>query len=269
VSDDDFASEVESIRDEYRRRDVASQCRGVYTFENPAHAHLVFERERAILGALGRYLRVPLAQASILDVGCSAGVSLAFLALYGASASLLHGVDISESRIESGRNTFPGFDLRVSDGVDLPYDGSSFDLVQQITVLSSVPNDQLRHHLAAEMLRVLRPGGLVLSYDVAPLGLAPRVLNRALSMLGRRAPAPTPAVGRTDAEPVTLRAPTALDATEVRRLFRGATECELRRLSLYRPLAERLAGHDVALAAVSRVTPLTSAVLYVGEKPER
>ncbi|MGH3049649.1 MAG: class I SAM-dependent methyltransferase, partial [Gaiellaceae bacterium] len=177
-----LAAEVETIREEYRRRGAAPQCRGSYSFLNPTHVHVVLERERAILGAIARQLRVPLAQADVLDVGSSSGLSLGLLSIYGAEPSRLHGVDTDPDRIEAGGRRFPAFDLRVSDGMNLPYDDDSFDLVQQITMLSSVHSDDLRRQIAGEMLRVARPGALVLSYDAASVGLAPRVANRLLGL---------------------------------------------------------------------------------------
>lgn len=262
---EELSADVASIREEYGRRDVAAQCRGVYTFENPVHAYLVFERERAILAALARHLTVPLHRAAVLDVGCSSGLSLAFLAIYGASPDRLHGVDIVESRLEAGRSAFPGFGLRLGDGVDLPYEDRSFDLVQQITMLSSVPTLELRRHLAREMLRVLRPGGLVLSYDVATVGLLPRLLNRGLGALPHRPKPPTPP--SSDVPSVTLRPTVPLDAPALRALFAGVHVRELRRLTPYRPLVERFSGREALVAALGRFAPLTSALLYVAEKP--
>ncbi|HVS84125.1 MAG TPA: class I SAM-dependent methyltransferase [Gaiellaceae bacterium] len=234
---DDLAAEVEQIRDEYRRRSVAPQIAGEYSFLNPAHAHLVLQREQAILGALGRRLEVPLAEAEVLDVGCGVGTSLAFLAAYGAAPARLHGVDTDDARVEMGRASF-ALDLRASDGMTLPYEDASFDLVQQITMLSSVHSDALREQIAAEMRRVVRPGGLLLSFDVVATGLAPRLLNRGLS-LGRRGN-PTARTASTSSAAVELRLVRPLDGRELRRLFAPARELEAVRLSPYRPLVEKL-----------------------------
>lgn len=230
----ELAAEVEQIREEYRRRNTALS--GAYSLLDPTHAFLVLERERAILGALGRHLAVPLDQADVLDVGVGVGVSLALLASYGADPKRLHGVDTDDARVATASARFPAFDVRASDGSSLPYPDRSFDLVQQITMFSSVHSDELRVQIATEMLRVARPGGLVLSFDVLAPGLAPRLLNRGLSLV-RRTPAraaPADAVG-----PVALRPVRPLEGEELLRLF-GRAPLESVRLSPYRPLVEKL-----------------------------
>lgn len=225
--------EVDEIREEYRRRSEA--LAGAYSLLDPTHAYLVLERERAILGALGRHLAVPLAGADVLDVGTGVGTSLVLLAGYGADPVRLHGVDTDEARIETGRARFPSLDLRVSDGITLPHADASFDLVQQVTMLSSVHSDELRSAIAAEMARVVRPGGLVLSFDVLAPGLAPRLLNRALA-LGRRTALPGSAGG---GQGVALRPVRPLGEDELSELFR-LSALETVRLSPYRPLVEKL-----------------------------
>lgn len=261
---DELASEVEGIREEYRRR--SEVLRGGYSFLDPTHARLVFEREAAILGALGRWLPGPLDRAEVLDVGSSSGTSLALLAAYGADPGRLHGVDIDPSRVEAGKGRFPSLDLRFSDGMTLPFPDASFDLVQQITMLSSVHSDELRRQIAAEMLRVLRPGGLVLSYDAASVALPPRLLNRALGLGRRRAPVAPGSLPDGPPESTVLRQIRPVNEADLRALFASLEPLEMVRLSPYRPLVERLGRHPFAAAALS-VRAFATAVLYVGRAP--
>jgi ubiquinone/menaquinone biosynthesis C-methylase UbiE len=237
--DEALAREVEEIRAEYQRRSASTQTEGQYSFLNPAHAYLVLEREREILAALARHAGGTLAELEVLDVGCSSGVSLALLAAYGADPGRLHGVDTDAGRIATGADRFPAFDLRVSDGVTLPYPDASFDLVQQITMLSSVHSDALRARIAAEMRRVVRAGGLILSFDAAPVPVLPRLLNRALAV-GRRSPSAVAASSPAPVDEPALRQIRPLAAADLRALFAPAVELDVRRLSPYRPLVERL-----------------------------
>jgi SAM-dependent methyltransferase len=48
----------------------------------------------------------------------------------------------------------------------LPFADDRFDLVIQYTMFSSIMSPQLREAAAAEMLRVLRPDGRILWYDI-------------------------------------------------------------------------------------------------------
>jgi ubiquinone/menaquinone biosynthesis C-methylase UbiE len=55
--------------------------------------------------------------------------------------------------------------VREGDATRLPWPDRSFDIVLQSTVLSSILDPAVRARIAEEMLRVTRPGGLILSYD--------------------------------------------------------------------------------------------------------
>lgn len=255
------------IRDEYARRAIAPQCAGQYSFLNLAHCALVFEREQALLAALARHLAVPLEHARVLDFGCGSGLSLALLAVYGADSHQLHGVDLDVGRIERGQEQFPAFRLRAIEGHSLPYDDEVFDLVQQITVLSSVRDEDLRRRLGAEMVRVLKPGGLLLSYDVVPVPLIPRLVNRALTLVGAaRRKAGDRVSGADGASHVRLTPVVPLPEPELRKLFPGVETVEVVRLTPYRPLVERVASNGLAVALLRSLSPLSSACLFVGRK---
>ena len=257
-----FEQEVEAIRAEYARREVAPQISGEYSFLNPVHAALVLDRERAILNALAAHLTLPLNKAEILDVGSGAGTSLALLAAYGATSSNLHGVDILEQRIAAATRQFPSFDVVLGDGAIIPVPEETFDLVQQITMLSSVHNASLRERIAAEMVRVLRPGGLLLSYDVASVGLVPRVLNRGLRLIGREQ------AGQDEgpAEETELTPVHSLEEEELRRLFAPLEVLVIERLTPYRPLVERLVRRRALAGALIGARRWPSALLYVARR---
>lgn len=255
---------VAAIREEYVRRAAAPQCAGQYSLLNPAHAALVLERERVILRALSRHLDIELGVARVLDVGCGFGVSLALLAAYGADPSLLAGVDVMEDRIDAAGRRYPVFDLRVGSGRELPWPDESFDVVQQITMLSSVHDDDLRRALAAEMARVLRPGGLVLSYDVVRTPLPARALNFVLGRWRR----PAVAALTPGGEPkVTLTPVRPIGEPELRGLFQGLEPVEATRLSPYRPLVERLSARPLPIALLGLLPGTSTGLLFVAQKP--
>ena len=133
---------------------------------NPVGFHYRQAQERAMVRLLND-LAVDLERLEILDVGCGTGSQLRFLGSLGARAQALHGVDLMPGRIERAREAGPaGLDLRVGSADQLPWPDASFDLVSQFTVFSSILDAGLRGRVAREMVRVLRPGGHVLWYDV-------------------------------------------------------------------------------------------------------
>jgi SAM-dependent methyltransferase len=93
----------------------------------------------------------------VLEVGCGAAVDLARFVRGGALGT---GVDLAPSAIALARQNFAqqglAGDLLVADGEALPFPADSFDLVYAHGVVQYTADDR---RLAAECLRVLRPGG--------------------------------------------------------------------------------------------------------------
>ena len=92
---------------------------------------------------------------------------MTFLASLGALPGNLHGIDLMEYRIEAARALCPSDTyLSVEDAQHLPFEAQGFDVVSQLTVFSSILDPAVQRNVAAEIDRVLKPGGLVLWYDM-------------------------------------------------------------------------------------------------------
>ena len=168
--------EVERIRHEYRRRarEVAADA---YSLTRPENLFAAHQRARNGLAALSSEGFFPCAQKRILEVGCGAGGWLPLFELWGAMRGNLAGIDLDEARLARARRLLcadrddrgellaAGADLRLGDAAELPWPDGAFDLVLQSTVFSSVLDVAMRNAVAGEMLRVLKPGGIVLWYD--------------------------------------------------------------------------------------------------------
>jgi SAM-dependent methyltransferase len=106
-----------------------------------------------------------LTQMDILEVGCGSGGHLLRLLSLGVPPSNLHGIDLLPDRIKDATSMHEGVDFRLGNAVDLPWANGSMDVVMQFTCLSSVLDEEAREAIAQEMLRVLKPGGGILSFD--------------------------------------------------------------------------------------------------------
>ena len=99
----------------------------------------------------------------ILDVGCGIGGSSRILAReYGFDVV---GITISSSQVRRANDLTPKTLLcrfELMDALDLKFDKSSFDGVWSVEAGPHMPNKQL---YADEMLRVLRPGGVLAVAD--------------------------------------------------------------------------------------------------------
>jgi SAM-dependent methyltransferase len=90
----------------------------------------------------------------ILEVGCGTGTMLGHLARYGAA----EGVDASPEAVRFCRER--GIDrVTEADGVPLPFEDASFDLVTALDVIEHVEGDG---ELLAELRRITKPGGTLL-----------------------------------------------------------------------------------------------------------
>jgi ubiquinone/menaquinone biosynthesis C-methylase UbiE len=100
---------------------------------------------------------------SLLDVGCGPGTITADLARRVPSATVV-GIDLPPDLIATAQREHGAANLRfeVGDVYALPFDPDSFDLVYAHQVLQHLghPEQALR-----EVLRVLRPGGMVAVRD--------------------------------------------------------------------------------------------------------
>ena len=101
------------------------------------------------------------AGAAVLDVGCGAGATVAYLA--DAHGLLATGVDIAEDRLHEAARARPDLDFVAGRAETLPLDDASFDAVLCECVLSALPVPGLA---LAEMSRVLRPEGVALVSDL-------------------------------------------------------------------------------------------------------
>ncbi len=101
--------------------------------------------------------------ARILDYGCGYGRLLSDLAALGYTNAA--GIDRSAAMIARGRRECPELDLRVAAGA-APFADESFDLVLLFAVLTCVAADGDQRSLIADIVRLLRPGGLIYVSDM-------------------------------------------------------------------------------------------------------
>jgi SAM-dependent methyltransferase len=172
-------AEAERVRATYARRAE----RGLddrYAYWEPANLFIFQSRERALLSALRAAAMLPLAGRKVLDAGCGDGAVLRDLLRYGADATDLYGIDLLEDRVARARELTPGAQIEAGDVQAMPYQAASFDLVLAFTLLSSVTDAAARQRVASELLRVTKPGGLVVAYDfwVNPFNRDVKALKR-------------------------------------------------------------------------------------------
>lgn len=98
----------------------------------------------------------------VLDFGCGPGTISVGLAK-AIEPGELHGVDVKQAQIDLARSVataggHTNATFHVGDVTDLPFDDDYFDIAHGHSILTYVPDTQA---VLAEVLRVLKPGGLI------------------------------------------------------------------------------------------------------------
>ncbi len=133
---------------------------------NPSVWQGVQERQRALIALLARHAPASLSQLKVIEVGCGGGGNLLELLRMGFSPENMVGNELLPERAALARKNLPmACDVREGDATQLGFGDSSFDLVYQSVVFSSLLDDHFQQRLADEMWRWVKPGGAILWYD--------------------------------------------------------------------------------------------------------
>lgn len=199
---DERMGDVAQMAQRYARRRDGDRFQPL----RPEIWHGVQERQRAILRGLARRGVRDASPLHLVEVGCGAGADLLEFLRWGFLPEHLAGIELLPDRLAIARSRLPpAVRLMAGDATVADIADASQDIVFQSTVFSSLLEDETQERLAAAMWRWLRPGGVVLWYDLAldnpanpdVRGVPPRRL---------RALFPE---GRIDARRVTLARPLA------------------------------------------------------------
>jgi ubiquinone/menaquinone biosynthesis C-methylase UbiE len=159
------SDDIARLRNEYEDRKRRFAKRDVYSPFNRANLFIVQQRQREVLAALKKNAITDLSNLLILEMGCGGGGVLTEYLGFGASPENLYGADLLFDRLLHAHHTLPSSGVANTDGQSLPYSSKTFDLVLQYTAISSILDPEIRRNICADMLRVLKPKGLILWYD--------------------------------------------------------------------------------------------------------
>jgi len=133
-------------------------------------AHYTAEISRGLTIA-EQYLLSSLAgKGSVLDIGCGAGRACFELAEREYKVT---GIDVSEGLLSVARKISMDkgtpIDFIHTEGVWLPFQDNTFEVVTGFKILCYIPTRELRETYLAEIFRVLKPGGTcVMTQNVVP-----------------------------------------------------------------------------------------------------
>jgi ubiquinone/menaquinone biosynthesis C-methylase UbiE len=163
-------NEADRIRAEYDRRDRMLPP-DFYALTRPANLFADQQKTRWLLQLLTREGLLPLTGKKVLDIGCGDGQQLLQFESWGAKPEDLAGIELMQSRIDRAAARFAapahgaGPQLRLGDASALPWPSATFDLAHQGTVFTSVLDGAMKRSIANDIIRVLKPGGVLIWYD--------------------------------------------------------------------------------------------------------
>jgi len=109
----------------------------------------------------------------VLEIGCGSGAFITFVARAVGQSGEVYALDIQLAMLKQLENKLAKPEnndiqnIRIVNGnaYNLPFDDNSFDLVYMVTVLPEIPD---RNKALQEVLRVLKPGGILAITEFLP-----------------------------------------------------------------------------------------------------
>lgn len=216
---------------------------GRWSADNPGNRVIYDEQEDLVRQALVRHGRWPLRQVDVLDVGCGSGSALEQLRVEGGATGRMIGLDLRLRRLQECRHRHPELSMMACSGAAIALPDNSIDLALAFTLFSSVLDVGVQRRIASEITRVLRPGGILVWYDLR----TPNPANRYLRAMTRRR-----IVGLFPGSEVEVSSATLLPP--LARRLRRHTETKYRRLTRIPLLRSHLVG-VVQTPGPSRLDP--------------
>ncbi len=205
--------------------------------DGPA-VRFMLDRKWAAIRRIFQRQGVPAETARVLALGAGGGGDCARLRDCGVRPQNIIALDLLERQARRARQAHPWLASLTGDAESLPFLDETFDLVYQSTMISSVLERRRREAIFAEARRVLKPGGLFLSYDIR----YPNPWNRQTR---------------------------PLRSSELRRAF-GGWPIAIWSLTGIPQLLRLLAPYSIAACrTLERIPPLRSHLLAAARRPDR
>lgn len=132
----------------------------------PGNQLMVQERERALVRVFRRAGISSFERLRVFEAGCAGGYHLRLAVQWGARPENVAGIDLDPASVDYCRSRASDIRVHLGSADSIPEPDASFDLAFAFTLFSSVPEEATSAGIARELLRITRPGGLILVYDM-------------------------------------------------------------------------------------------------------
>ena len=156
--------EITRIKTAYAKRDSGGK-KTLYSVFNPDSLFISQQREKALISLLKRHGMADLSNKKILEIGCGKGNVLRDFISYGARPENCYGIDLLPDRIEEAVRLSPNINFRCCSAENIAFRDGELDMALVFTVFTSILDMPMKKRIAHEILRILKPGGVIIWYD--------------------------------------------------------------------------------------------------------
>ena len=159
--DERHEKEIESIKERYAKRKQNTQNYDILLI---ASLYTVNEREIVYARIIKDFFGDDLSEKKIIEIGAGSGSNLLHFHRLGFKWENIYANELLDDRYSVLRERLPNSTCIRGDASKLDY-ANEFDVVFQSTVFTSILDKNFRKILAEKMFEMLKPGGIIISYD--------------------------------------------------------------------------------------------------------
>ena len=119
---------------------------------------------------------------SLLDVGCGNGLVLSALA---GDIELVSGIDYADAMIDMAKEQMPNADFKTGPAAPLPFNSNQYSRVLCYSIFHYFPDPQYALNVLAELVRVAKPGGVILVGDILDIEFEEEIKKHNFSRMFR------------------------------------------------------------------------------------
>ena len=153
--------EIAQIKARYSKRNDS-----IYQTDKYFYSGLYIAKEREIEYACmaRKNFGQDLSTKKVIEIGAGNGSNLLFFNRLGIKWENIYANELLEERYQALCGRLPNSTCTLGNALDLEY-RETFDIVYQSLVFSSILDPNFRKQLAGKMFDMLKPGGIIISYD--------------------------------------------------------------------------------------------------------
>lgn len=102
----------------------------------------------------------------ILDIGCASGNKTEDLMNLGFQSEKIFGIDIRKNSIKNAKIKYPNSNYFYMDARNTLFPNEKFDFINVFTLFSSILDKKNQLKVSKEIIRILKPGGFIIFYDI-------------------------------------------------------------------------------------------------------